>query len=112
MGEEGKEAGRKEHIPSLSLLSLSFPPVYMHHPDEAPLDVLVSILGQGDTSLLYKNMVKNGLAVQASAGHVCQELSCSFTIYALPNPAMGKSLADLEQIMRDSLVEFEGLGLS
>lgn len=97
---------------ALPLLHMSFPTVYLYHPDEAPLDVLVSILGQGETSLLYKNMVKNGLAVQASAGHGCQELSCSFTIFALPNPAMGKSLADLEQIMRDSLVEFEGRGVT
>lgn len=95
---------------SLPLLYMSYPTVYRFHPDEAPLDVLMFILGQGETSLLYKNMVKNGLAVQASAGHGCQELSCSFTILALPNPAMGKSLADLEKIIRDSLLEFEGRG--
>ncbi len=97
---------------SLPLLYMSYPTVYRFHPDEAPLDVLMFILGQGETSLLYKNMVKNGLAVQASAGHGCAELSCSFTIFALPNPAMGQSLADLEKIMRDSLVEFEGRGVT
>ena len=97
---------------ALPLLYMPFPTVYLYHADEAPLDVLMFILGQGETSLLYKNMVKNGLAVQASAGHGCQELSCSFTIFALPNPAMGKSLADLEQIMRDSLLEFEGRGVT
>jgi len=97
---------------ALPLLYMSFPTVSLYHPDEAPLDVLMFILGQGETSLLYKNMVKNRLAVQASAGHGCQELSCSFTIFALPNPAMGKTLADLEKIMRDSLVEFEGRGVT
>ena len=97
---------------ALPLLYMAYPTVYLHHPDEAPLDVLMSILGQGETSLLYKNMVKNGLAVQAGAGHGCQELSCTFTIVALPNPAMGKTLADLEQITRDSLVEFEGRGVT
>ena len=97
---------------SLPLLYMSYPTTYLHHADEAPLDVLMFILGQGDTSLLYKNMVKNGVAVQASANHGCLELSCTFTILALPNPAMGKTLADLEKIMRDSLVEFEGRGVN
>jgi len=97
---------------SLPLLYMSFPTVSLHHPDEAPLDVLMFILGQGETSLLYKNMVKNGLAVQASSNHACQELLCTFTIVALPNPANGKTLADLEKITRDSLVEFEGRGVN
>lgn len=97
---------------ALPLLYMGYPTVYLYHADEAPLDVLMYILGQGETSLLYKNMVKNGLAVQASAGHGCQELACTFTIVALPNPAMGKTLADLEQITRDSLVEFEGRGVT
>jgi zinc protease len=97
---------------SLPLLYMSFPTVSMHHPDEAPLDVLTSILGQGETSLLYKNMVKNGLAVQAGSNHGCKELLCTFTIVALPNPAMGKTLADLEEIIRNSLAEFEGRGVN
>jgi len=96
---------------ALSLLYMAWPTVSARDPDEAPLDVLMSILGTGKTSLLYKNMVKNGFAVQASAGHGCQELACTFTILALPNPASGKSLADLEKIARDTLVEFEGRGV-
>jgi zinc protease len=100
-----------EDTVSLPLLYMSFPTVYAYHEDEAPLDVLMFILGQGETSLLYKNMVKNGLAVQASAGHACQELSCTFTVLALPNPASGNTLADLEKIARDSLDEFEERGV-
>ncbi|MEM9234228.1 MAG: insulinase family protein, partial [Pseudomonadota bacterium] len=79
--------------------------------DEAPLDVLYSIMGDGRTSLLYKNMVKDGYAVQATASHGCSELHCQFAMFALPNPASGKSLSDLEQIMRDSLAEFEERGV-
>ena len=96
---------------ALPLLYMAFPTVHLYHADEAPLDVLMFILGQGETSLLYKNMVKNGLAVQASAGHGCLELSCTFTIFALPNPASGKTLADLKKIARDSLAEFEQRGV-
>lgn len=97
---------------ALPLLYMGFPTVSVYHPDEAPLDVLMFILGVGETSLLYKNMVKNQIAVQAQAGHGCQELSCTFTVIALPNPAAGKTLADLEQIARDSLVEFESRGVT
>ena len=44
---------------ALPLLYMGFPTVNLYHPDEAPLDVLMYILGVGETSLLYKNMVKN-----------------------------------------------------
>ena len=97
---------------ALQLLYVSFPTVSLYHADEAPLDVLMFILGQGETSLLYKNMVKNGFAVQASSNHGCQELSCTFTIAALPNPGLGKSLADLQQIVSESFAEFEERGVT
>lgn len=96
---------------ALPLLYMAYPTVRIYHEDEAPLDVLMFILGQGETSLLYKNMVKNGLAVQASANHGCAELACTFTVLAFPNPASGKSLAELEAIARDSLDEFEARGV-
>ena len=96
---------------ALPLLYMAYPTVHLYHEDEAPLDVLMFILGQGETSLLYKNMVKNGLAVQAAANHGCGELSCTFTVVALPNPASGKTLADLEKIARGSLEEFETRGV-
>jgi zinc protease len=93
---------------SLPLVYMSIPTVYANHPDEAPLDVLESILGGGQTSLLYKNLVKNGKAVQANSGHRCRELSCEFTMLALPTP--GNTLTELEAIMRASLQEFETRG--
>ena len=96
---------------ALPLLYMAYPTVHRFHPDEAPLDVLMYVLGVDETSLLYKNMVKNQIAVQAQASHGCQELACSFTVLALPNPASGKTLADLEQIIRDSLLEFGERGV-
>ncbi len=96
---------------SLPLMYMAVPTVYQYHPDEAPLDVLMSIMGEGETSLFYKNMVKEGLAVQASAGHGCRELSCSFSVIALPNPASGTTLADLERIVLESFEEFEERGV-
>ena len=95
----------------LPMLQMSFPTVSAFHPDEAPLDVLSEILGGSKTSLLYKNLVKNQLAVQAQVNHPCSELACNFRLLALPHRASGKSLADLETIIRSSIEEFEGRGV-
>lgn len=96
------------HLP---LIYMSYPTVSVRHEDEAPLDVLSSILGGGKTSLLYKNLVKNQIAVQASVSHPCAELACTFNLLALPHPVSGKNLADIEQIIRDTLKEFEQRGV-
>jgi zinc protease len=96
---------------ALPLLYVAYPTVHAYHDDEAALDVLASILGQGETSLLYKNMVKNRLAVQAGAGHACAELACTFTMLSVASPPSGKTLADLEEIARESLLEFEERGV-
>ena len=96
------------HLP---LLYMTYPTVSLRHADEAPLDVLSSILGGGKASLLYKNLVKTQFAVQAEVSHPCAELSCTFSLYALPHPASGKSLSDIENVIRDTLVEFEQRGV-
>ncbi|WP_440875162.1 M16 family metallopeptidase [Thalassotalea sp. PLHSN55] len=96
------------HLP---LIYMSYPTVTVRHEDEAPLDLLSTILGGGKTSLLYKNLVKNQIAVQAAVSHPCAELACTFNLFALPHPASGKSLADIEQVIRDSLIEFEQRGV-
>ena len=123
----GPEVGDPEYVPvtldadryisledknaRLPLLYMAWPTVHANHPDEAPLDVLQNIMGGGQTSLLYKNLEKPGLTVQAAAGHGCREISCSFSLFALANPARVQSLADMEKVIRDSLVEFEGRGV-
>ncbi|WP_144210294.1 M16 family metallopeptidase [Shewanella donghaensis] len=99
----------KVHLP---LLYMGFPTVYARHKDEAALDLLANILGGGKTSLLYKNLVKDGFAVQASVGHPCQELSCRLTLFALANPASGGNLAGLEQKINESIDEFEERGVT
>lgn len=96
---------------ALPLLYMSWPTVAARHPDEAPLDVLNSILGEGRTSLMYKNLVRDGKAVQAQANHGCAELACQFTLLALPNPATGTTLSQVEDIIRASLEEFETRGV-
>jgi zinc protease len=108
--EEDRYISMEDNV-HLPLIYMSIPTVYAHHPDEAPLDVLMEIIGTGKTSILYQSLVKNQLAVQAQAGHGCSELSCSFTLLALPHPASGKSLEDIETVLRQSLIEFEARGV-
>ncbi len=97
---------------SLPLLTISFPTVYAMHEDEAPLDVFSNIIGNGPTSLLYKNLVKSGIAVQAGASHPCSELACKMSFFALPNPQQGLALAKIEQVINDTLLEFEKRGVN
>ncbi len=97
------------HLP---LLYMAYPTVYARHADEAPLDVLAEILGgQGKTSLFYKNLIKSGVAVQAVVSHPCRELACSLNLLVLPNPRIGGQLEKMEQIVRDTLKEFEQRGV-
>jgi len=97
---------------SLPLLYISFPTVYGMHKDEAALDVFSNIIGNGPTSLLYKNLVKSGVSVQAGASHPCSELGCKMSFYALPNPQKGMDLAKIEQVINDTLNEFEQRGVN
>nr|WP_259337976.1 pitrilysin family protein [Colwellia sp. RSH04] len=97
---------------SLPLLYISYPTVYGMHEDEPALDVLANILGGGPTSLLYKNLVKSGVAVQAGTSHPCRELACQMNFFALPNPQQGLELAKIEQVITDTLVEFEERGVN
>ncbi|QDO83131.1 insulinase family protein [Shewanella psychropiezotolerans] len=99
----------KIHLP---LLRIAFPTVYARHQDEAALDLLSNILGGGKTSIFYKNLVKDGYAVQAGVSHPCQELACQFSMYALANPAKGGNLADIEKLMKQSIAEFEQRGVT
>ncbi len=108
--EEDRYISMEDNV-ALPLIFMAWPTVHARHPDEAPLDVLMSIMGDGRTSLLYKNLVRDNLAVQANASHPCRELHCLFTFTALPNPASGATLADLDKAMRHSLTEFESRGV-
>ncbi|BFT30998.1 pitrilysin family protein [Alteromonas sp. D210916BOD_24] len=99
----------KVHLP---LLQITYPSVYARHEDEAPLDVLSDILGGGKTSLFYKNLVKEGMAVQAVVSHPCRELACEFQLLALANPAKITSLATLQAALDATLEEFEARGVT
>ncbi|WP_147201903.1 M16 family metallopeptidase [Segetibacter aerophilus] len=92
------------------LLQMTFVSVPNFHPDGPALDCLAEILGQGRNSILYKNMVKTQLARQASSFNQQTELTGEFSIRVIPFP--GKSLADMEKVVRQSIAEFETRGIT
>ena len=94
----------------LPLLSKSLPTVYFRHPDEAALDALANILGQGQNSLFYQNIEKTKIALSATASHSCDELSCTFGMGGMPSE--GHTIDDVKQAIEESLREFETRGVT
>jgi len=92
------------------LIQFSYPTVPNYHADEAPLDVLADILGGSKNSLFYKNFQKTQIAINASVQHPCQELAGQFQLTVLPYP--GKTLTEMEEMIRATLKEFEQRGVN
>lgn len=107
--EEDRYISYEDNI-RFPLIQFVYPTVPNYHPDEAPLDVLSDILGGSKNSLFYKNFEKNQTAIQASVFHPCQELAGQFQLTVLPFP--GKTLAEMEEKIRETLVEFEERGVN
>jgi zinc protease len=94
----------------LPLLQIVYPTVPNFHKDMAALACLSQILGQGNNSVLYQQMVKPQQALQANVYSQLSELAGEFIIRAVPLP--GKTLADMEQLIRASLDSFEKRGVT
>lgn len=94
----------------LPQLSISYPTVPSYHPDEAALDALAEILGQGKNSMFYQNIVKSQKALNASAFNSTTELSGEFR-YSL-TPAPGTSLTDSKKLIDEAIKAFEARGVT
>jgi zinc protease len=92
------------------MIQMTWPSVSSGDADELPLDLFAELIGGDKTSILYQNLIKNNLAVQARAYNPTSELSGTFVVNVLPFP--GKTLADMEKIIRDAFVEFEKRGVT
>lgn len=90
-------------------LQITFPTVPARHADEAPLDVLSDIIGGGNNSILYQNMVKTQKAIMANAMTPTSELSGEFIITVRAFP--GGSLAEMHAMIKQALQEFETRGV-
>jgi zinc protease len=74
------------------------------------LDCLAEILGQGNNSVFYQQLVKKQLALSATAFQSNSELSGDFQIRVTPYP--GKSLANMFYLIDNALDSFEARGVT
>lgn len=93
----------------LPLTYVTYPSVANYHPDEAALDILASVLGNGNNSILYKNFIKSEKAIQVYAQNPCAELAGEFTFVALSFPGND---ADMETLLKQTLEEFNKTGVT
>jgi len=93
-----------------------FPTIPLYHRDEPALDLLGSMMGQGNNSIFYKNFVKSKLAVQASANHNSDELSGEFTIDIFAYPPedfnLEKLFTDIDAKVKATIDEFGTSGIT
>ena len=100
----------------LPLTDIVFPTVPNYHKDEAPLDMLAALMGEGKKSIFYKNFVKSEKAIQASVSHPCRELSGEFHFTVLTFPDwqedQGIYFNNIEADIRNTISEWEEKGFS
>lgn len=94
----------------LPLLTMTYATVPNYHKDMAALGCLAQVMGQGNNSIFYQSMVKTQQALQATASSQLSELAGEFTFRV--TPFRGKSLADMEKLVRAALDSFEKRGVT
>lgn len=99
-----------DNYAKLPLLSIVYPTVPNYHKDMGALACLSQVLGQGRNSVLYQQLVKKQLALQASSFSSLSELAGEFMFQITPSP--GKSLAQMDSLFRLALDSFEARGVT
>ncbi len=99
-----------DNYAKLPLLYVVYPTVPNYHKDMAALQCLAQVLGQGRSSILYQQLTKKQVALQAGASSQLSELAGEFSVQIIPMP--GKTLGDMEKLYRASLDSFEARGVT
>jgi len=99
-----------DNYAQLPLLAIVYPGVKMNDKDEAALDALVSIIGQGNSSPLYRHFVNGRRAMQAAMFSMNQEQAGMVIIQVLPYS--GQTLADVKHQVDSVLDGFDMRGVS
>lgn len=99
-----------DNYAKLPLLYISYPTVPNYHKDMAALACLAQVLGQGKNSILYQQLTKKQLALQASTFSQLSELAGEMGFQLVPSP--GKTLAKMDSLFRASLDSFEVRGVT
>ncbi len=99
-----------DNYAKLPLLFIVYPTVPNYHEDMGALACLAQVLGQGKNSVLYQQLIKKQLALQASSFSQLSELSGELAFQLLPSP--GKTLAQMDTLYRHALDSFEARGVT
>ncbi|WP_245562134.1 M16 family metallopeptidase [Niabella aurantiaca] len=94
----------------LPRLQVVYPAPEMYTKEEAALDCLAEIIGQGKNSLLYQKLVKTQQALGASAYNMGSELASEFTVSV--TPAKGKTLKEMDEVVKQVFADFEKRGVT
>jgi zinc protease len=93
-----------------------FPTVPKYHRDEAALDLLGTMIGNGNNSIFYKNFVKSKIAAEALVYHNSEELSGEFQIgiFAIPpdDYNLEKLFTDIDAKVKSTIDEFGTSGIT
>lgn len=93
-----------------------YPTVGQYHRDQAALDLLSLMIGQGKNSIFYKKFVKEKIAVDAQAYHQAEELSGEFTIQVFAYPPedfnLEKLFTDIDVKVKACLDTFALTGIT
>ena len=79
---------------------------------EAALDIFADKLAGSKNSILYQQLVKPGLALNASASFDCSELTCNLQLMLQPNPQKLTSLQPLAEQVQQLLAGFAQQGIT
>ncbi len=90
-------------------LVVTLPSVPFFHPDEAALDCLAAILGNGKNSVLYQQLIKPQKALAAFVTNGGAELAGEFRFTVTPAPNV--SLAETKRLLDAALATFERDGI-
>lgn len=108
--ESTRYASFNDNYAKLPMLAAVYPTVPNYHKDMAALQCLSQVIGQGKNSVLYQQLVKKQLALQASSFSRLTELSGEFIFQLVP--MTGKTLAEMNALLQSSLAEFEKRGVT
>jgi len=103
-------ASYTDNYARLPLMVRAYPSVPNYDADLPALTCLAQVLGQGNNSVLYQQLTKKQLALQASCFNVPFELSGFLAFQIIPFP--GKSLANMYYLLDNALDSFEARGVT
>jgi zinc protease len=108
--ESDRYVSYTDNYAKLPLLYIDYPTVPIYHKDMGALACLAQVIGQGKNSVLYQQLTKKQLALQANASSQLSELAGEFGFFIIPT--MGHTLAQMDSLFRNALDSFEQRGVT